>query len=130
MDFNFREHYLAYKLDEECKKTILELFPPKHSKVYCHHVTIEFNLTDEKYYEISPMLKGEVEIVGYAEDENIEALAILLNGRSQRLDGSFYHLTHSLNPPKKPVDSNKLKDKIKLLNNKIKLTGEFCLLKK
>jgi hypothetical protein len=121
--------YLAFKISEESRAELLRLFTTSFSKIVCHHVTIEFNLTPEKLRSYSFNKDTKVEVVGYARGDNIEALAVEINGSNERRDGSFYHVTLSLQPPAKPVDSNKLKNKVGLVRP-VRLTGEFTLLKK
>ena len=121
--------YLAFKISEASRAELLKRFTTSFSKVICHHVTIEFNLTPEKLRNYSFDKDTKVEVVGYARGDNIEALSVEINGSNARLDGSFYHVTLSLQAPAKPVDSNKLKDKVGRVRP-VKLDGEFTLLKK
>ena len=121
--------YFAYKISEESRSELLRLFATSFSKVICHHVTIEFNLTPEKLQTYSFDENTKVEVVGYARGDNIEALAIAINGETERRDGSFYHVTLSLQQPAKPVDSNKLKNKVGRVRP-VRLNGTFELLKK
>ena len=122
--------YLAFEISEASRKKLLEIFPPKFSKVICHHVTIEFNLTPEKLKKLEPLLRSRVMVIGKAEGEGIEAIAVSLDGNRRRVDGSFYHVTLSLNPPHKPVESNNLERFIVRTLDDIVLSGEFKLLKK
>lgn len=121
--------YFAFKISKESRSNLLRLFATSFSKVVCHHVTIEFNLTPEKLNSYSFDENTKVEVVGYARGDNIEALAVEINGESARRDGSFYHVTLSLQSPAKPVDSNKLKNKVGLVRP-VRLNGTFELLKK
>ena len=116
--------YLAFVLSEASRAELLKKFPPKFERTICHHVTIQFN--NIHFDSVPEQPDCDVYVIGYAEDENIEALAVEIAGQTKRSDGSFFHVTHSLSAPKKPVDSNKLFDKIKPIE-KIKITGEFRL---
>lgn len=71
----------------------------------------------------------KVNVIGYAQGQLIEALAVEIDGKTRRLDGSFYHVTLSLSAPRKPVDSNTLINLVKPVD-KIQLHGEFKLLDK
>ena len=131
-------HYLAFELSDKSRANVLTLFQPRFSKVICHHVTIEFNLTKENFEKYKLMLKSNpvVTAYGYAKGDGVEALAVAIGNETDRADGSFYHVTLSLDPPHKPVESNKLKEKIVLISSifrsiaSLKLVGEFKLLKK
>jgi hypothetical protein len=130
--------YLAFKLSDKCRADLIGMFKPSFSKVVCHHVTIEFNLTREKldtFNEQMSKAKKEpfgivVNAIGIARGNGVEAIAVRINNKVDRADGSFYHVTLSLEPPHKPVESNTLRDKISLIRGKILLDGEFVLLKK
>lgn len=136
-------HYLAFELSDKSRANLLALFSPRFSKVIAHHVTIEFNLTKENFDKYKRMLEPtpKVSAYGYAKGDGIECVAIAISGPNiqndtDRADGSFYHVTLSLDPPHKPVESNKLKDKVVLISSMFRsvaslgLSGEFKLLKK
>lgn len=131
-------HYLAFEISEKSRANLLAIFVPRFSKVICHHVTVEFNLTKDNFEKYKKMLTPTPQVVayGYAIGDGIEALAVAVGDETDRADGSFYHVTLSLNPPHKPVESNTLKNKVVLLNamfrtaHRFKLEGEFKLLKK
>jgi uncharacterized membrane protein len=130
--------YLAFKLSDKCRVDLIQKFKPSFSKVVCHHVTIEFNLTKEKLDAFNEkMTKSSkadfgniVNAIGIARGDGIEAIAISINNKRDRADGSFYHVTLSLEPPHKPVESNTLRDKIELIRGLVFLEGDFVLLKK
>lgn len=131
-------HYLAFELSQRSRASVLSLFTPRFSNVICHHVTIEFNLTKDNFDKFKTMLSQTPSVVayGYATSDGIEALAVAVGNETDRVDGSFYHITLSLEPPHKPVESNTLKNKVVLLKDifrsvhSLKLDGEFKLLKK
>jgi hypothetical protein len=100
--------YLAFKLSEKSRAETLEMFPPRHSKVVCHHVTIEFNLTPEKLSKYGFSNTSRVKVIGIGHREGVQALLISIDGDTIREDGGFYHLTLSLEPPHKPVESNNI----------------------
>lgn len=103
-------HYLAFVLSESARAMLLLSFHARFSKVYCHHVTIEFHLTEEKLAAIMKQLGDRVKVylTGFSRMDNLELATVKVNGSTKRHDGGTYHVTYSLNPPKKPVDSNEL----------------------
>lgn len=123
--------YLAFKLSDKCRADLLKVFTPKFSKVICHHVTIDFNPTVEKLKEFSAVLQDPFKILvfGSGVGDGIECLAVSINGKTIRSDGSFYHVTLSLEPPHKPVESNTLIKSIRMCK-KVVLDGTFELLSK
>ena len=51
--------------------------------------------------------KPSARIVGRADDgESLECLVVKLDGTTDRPDGSTYHITWSLGPGRKPIESN------------------------
>lgn len=103
-------HYLAFVLDENTRAMLLLSFHPRFTKVYCHHVTIEFNLTAEKLEAITKKLGSKVKatLTGFSRNDELQVATVKVNGETKRPDGGTYHLTYSLTPPAKPVDSNRL----------------------
>lgn len=97
--------YGAYVLTEASRNKILESFPPIHSRVICHHITVKFGV--EKSSPIPP--DSILEVVGYEANESVQCAVVKVNGSVYRKsDGATYHVTISVEPPAKPVDSNKL----------------------
>ena len=109
---------------------ILEKFPPKFARIVCHHVTICFNLTVDKYRDLTKKMcmNPVVKVHGYGCSDKIEAIMVSVNGEKDRDDGSFYHVTLSLEPPAKPVDSNKLSKSVEV--NNLILEGQLTLVRK
>ena len=130
--------YLAFELSDKSRAHLLSVFSPRFNKVFCEHVTIEFNLTKDNFAHYKKVLSPTVvlRVYGYAKGDGIECLAVAVGNNVDRPDGSFYHITLSLDHPRKPVDSNTLEDKVvgirSMFRNldSIKLEGEFKLLKK
>jgi hypothetical protein len=123
--------YFAFVLSDESRAQLLRTFSPHFSKVICHHVTIEFN--PEKHPEfIQEMIDKapEVFVTGLAIGDDIECLSARIGDQTERRDGSFYHITLSLEPPAKPVKSNTLKDKIRLIKGIYPVQGSFKLVSK
>lgn len=126
--------YLAFVLDERSRTLLLERIPPKFCNVIAHHVTIFYpkNAADTQlmYAEHQAWQADEpikLEVVRHYVDEHIHAVGVELNGKYLRLDGEFYHVTLSLEPPAKPVDSNKILAKYPIprfeLTGSVKLVG-------
>ncbi len=98
--------YTAYVLTEQSRKVLEDKFPPKYSKFIGHHVTIAFGVSaDAELPE-----NAEIKVLGRKDSgDGIEALVVSVNGETQRENGSFYHITWSLEPDKySPKDSNEL----------------------
>jgi len=131
--------YLAFVLSEKTRSELIKKYPPSFSRVLCHHVTIIFNLTEEKLkqfqydQERDDDLEPIVRAVGICLGQGIEAFKVDVEGEDRRYDGNFYHLTHSVEPPRKPVESNdllKTRPPTTSFNKKwIVLEGEFELCK-
>ncbi|ASV44311.1 hypothetical protein PBI_SCTP2_296 [Salicola phage SCTP-2] len=102
--------YTYYKLNDSTVKKLKKLFPPQYSKFIGHHVTWKFGDVSE---DDIPPNNAKIELVGYADSEDgLEALVVSVNGKTERPDGSVYHVTWSLDPAKySPVDSNELLQK-------------------
>ena len=108
------KRFLAFVLSDSTVKMLRELYPPQFPRVITHHVTMAFDQTS---------FEGVVNAMNLS-DLNVEALALVegkLNGKGIEcflvsvddrvgrigLPGK-YHITHSLTPPLKPVNSNDL----------------------
>jgi len=102
----FREEYVAYVLDDQSRNKLAKLFPPKYPEWVGHHTTVEFGVPKDPSLPFGDA--ADMQVVGYAEDDGIEALVVAINGETKRPDGKAYHLTWSLDRSKgrKPVDSN------------------------
>jgi hypothetical protein len=98
--------YVGYLLSNESRRNLLNIFPPKFSKVIAHHVTTEFGVTADSIPDPVKMAR----VVGHASNGSIQALVIEIDGATKRTDGSTYHITWSLDPASgsKPKDSNVL----------------------
>lgn len=103
--------YLAYVLTDQSRNELLKLVPPAFSRVICHHVTLAFWLNETLFDNIMETV-GEtptVVVTGHLKCDNIECFKVEINGQSVlKLNGQNLHITESLNPPAKPVDSNKM----------------------
>lgn len=100
--------YTAFKLDAHSREQLLKRFPPKFPEVIAHHVTVTLGVNP-----VNRILTGfmqEIEVVGYAVDDGIEAIVVSVDGSITRKDGNIFHITLSLDRSlgRKPVDSNKV----------------------
>jgi hypothetical protein len=103
-----REGYEAFVVDDATRQKLAKVFPPKYPEWIGHHITNRFGVQRE---ENRPFGKPfNFEVIGYAEDDGIEALVVSRDGSPKRPDGKVYHITWSLDRAKgrKPVDSNKV----------------------
>lgn len=129
---NLSGHYLAFVLSEKSRAELLKRFPPQFSKALCDHVTIEFNMKRSTIEEFVDNIDEVhvVQAIGYAGGDGVECVAVSIDGNTERKDGSFYHVTVSVEPPHKPVESNKLESKVNRINAKMTLEGSFKFVKK
>lgn len=109
-DLNFVSgKYLAFELSSNSMQQLLKLVPASFPRVLCHHVTLAFPITETALEELKAKYPNPlVTATGHAKGKNIECFTVAIDGEVNRLDGSFYHVTHSLASGVKPVESNKL----------------------
>lgn len=102
--------YEAFVLTAESRAALQRVFPPKYPMQIGHHVTHRFGVPRTANVPYGEQTTGWFEVIGYAEDDGIEALVVKVAGREFRPDGKRYHVTWSLDPAKgrKPVDSNRV----------------------
>ena len=95
--------YTGWALNPEQRKYLLSQFPPAYARVIAHHCTSQFGVPSN--HPLPEATEGE--IVGVADDgEGVQALVLRINETTQRPDGSTWHITWSLAPGRKPVESN------------------------
>ena len=93
----------GWKLPGDERDRLLERFPPKYENVIADHVTLRTGATPDTPLPRKPGAR----IVGRADDgESLECLAVELDGTTNRPDGSTYHITWSLGPGRRAVESN------------------------
>ena len=97
------DYVTGWKLPQEERERLLELFPPKYERTIADHVTLHAGASED-----SPLPKQfDCEIVGRADDEeSLECLVVAVGGTTDRPDGSTYHITWSLGPGRKAKESN------------------------
>ena len=93
----------GWKLPRDERARLLERFPPKYPNVVADHVTLRAGASRD-----TPLPRQvNAEIVGHCNDgDSLECLVVALDGSTDRPDGSTYHITWSLGPGRKAVDSN------------------------
>lgn len=96
--------YSAYVLTKKSRRKLLGIFTPLFSEVIAEHITHRF--PDNK----PPPAPKDVQVVGVANNDKIEAVIVSVNGSIRRPDGGIYHITLSLDRSKgaKPFHSNGL----------------------
>ena len=94
---------IGWKLPQAEREMLLGRFPPKYEKLDADHVTLRPGAMPE-----TPLPREvEARVVGRADDgESLECLVVELDGTTDRPDGSTYHITWSLGPGRRAVQSN------------------------
>jgi hypothetical protein len=91
---------IGWKLDRSERDALLERFPPRYPEAVADHVTLE-----KGDAPLPPDVNAK--IVGHADDGNgVEAMVVALDGSTDRPDGSTFHITWSLAPGRRAVESN------------------------
>lgn len=100
--------YTAYLLTDESRNKLLDSFPPFYKKVIAHHITVKFGVPCDTP---PPEMPNKIQVVGYINSgDGVEGLLVAIDGNTKRDDGSKYHITMSLNPDRKPVETNNYVD--------------------
>jgi hypothetical protein len=93
----------GWLLDPEDRDRLLAVFPPAYPEVVAHHVTLESGVPQD--FPLPAETEGFV--VGVADDgAGVQALVVEIGGTARRPDGSTYHVTWSLGPGRRAVESN------------------------
>jgi hypothetical protein len=94
---------IGWKLDPEQRVELLRQFPPAYANVVADHVTLK-----SKPAGAGPLPEPQTgHIVGKVDDgRGVEAMVVEIGGTTDRPDGSTYHITWSLGPGRKAVESN------------------------
>lgn len=105
--------YEAFVLTSASRQRLATVYPPKYPEWIGHHVTHQFGvqrLMSPQAELIYGIPRFDVEIVGYVEEDGLEAFVCTVDKGSRRPDGKTYHLTWSLDRSKgkKPIHSNDL----------------------
>ena len=94
--------YSGFMITDEERARLLATFTPRFDDVRASHITFEI-LSDK----IIPA-KAEIEIVGYASNDKIEALIVSVDGSTIRPDNGIFHITLSHQPGVASKESNKM----------------------
>ncbi len=98
-----RRGYVGWTLPEDERARLLALFPAAYARTVAHHVTAAFDVPASH----PPPKETGGTVVGIADDgAGVQALVLSIGGTTARPDGSAWHVTWSLGPGRKPVDSN------------------------
>jgi hypothetical protein len=92
----------GWKLNRQARAELLERFPPRYAEPVADHVTFMPGS------DHAPMPDADrCMLIGRADDDaGVEAMVVEIAGSSARPDGSTYHITWSLGPGRKAVESN------------------------
>ena len=97
------ENAIGWKLDPDQRRELLQQFPPKFERAVADHVTLAAKAPGER------PLPDDVDaaIVGRADDgAGVEAMIVMIDGTTDRPDGSSWHITWSLADGRAERDSN------------------------
>lgn len=93
----------GWKLPRDQRERLLQRFPPKYENVIADHVTLRSGAAPQT--PLPPNV--DASIVGRADDgKSLECLVAELDGTTNRPDGSTYHITWSLGPGRRAIESN------------------------
>lgn len=101
--------YTAIFLDDASVDALKKRYPPKHSKVHAHHVTLVFRPSPKDLEVLEPHIGTEVllDVVGEACDDRGQAAKVTVPP-FLRLDEQVHHITISCAETISPVYSNEL----------------------
>ena len=93
---------IGWKLDRDERAALLKRFPPRYDQPVADHVTLQKTAA-----RLPPRMTAR--IVGRADDgAGVEAMVVALDGSTDRPDGSTFHITWSLAPGRRAVESNEV----------------------
>jgi hypothetical protein len=98
------QHWVAgWKLDASDRARLLLQFKPLFPNVVADHVTLRSGTDGD-----TPLpAEAGGEIVGEIDDGlGVQALVVSIGGTTGRVDGSTFHITWSLGPARRAVESN------------------------
>ena len=90
----------GWKLDREQRETLLRDHPPRYAEAVADHVTLEVG-GEALPPDVSAAVVGRVD-----DGAGVEAMVVTIDGATDRPDGSTYHITWSLGPGRRAVESN------------------------
>ena len=96
---------VGWKLDDAQRAELLERLRPRYRNVIADHVTLAARVETGTTLPDAPA----AEAVGHIDDDHgVEALVVSIDGATDRPDGSTYHVTWSLGPRRRAVESNEV----------------------
>jgi hypothetical protein len=97
------KYVAGWLLHPEDRERLLSIFPPAYPEVIAHHVTLKADVAPD----FAPPTEAEGFVVGIADDgAGVQALVIEIGGTTRRPDGLTWHITWSLAPERRAVESN------------------------
>jgi hypothetical protein len=94
---------IGWKLDPGERAALLDQFAPAYREVVADHVTLA---VDEGGSRAAPSDAAGA-VVGVADDgRGVQALVVAVDGSTDRPDGKVFHVTWSLDPGRRAVESN------------------------
>ncbi len=101
--------YLAYKLTDASRAAVLQKYPEHYEHIVCSHITYQFDVP-EGTKELPPQPESVVVVAEVDDGRGVQALVAEVNGDTHRPHGGTFHITESLGPGRKAVESNDLVD--------------------
>lgn len=100
--------YIGFFIDEESRKKLLEVFPPKHGTVHADHVTLKFKPsdTDIERFELFRKKSGLLVVTKEFSDDKGQCVEVV--GMPELDHAQTHHITISCADGVKPVYSNEL----------------------
>ena len=97
------ERVAGWLLHPGDRDRLMAVLPPVYPEVVAHHVTLRSGVRQD-----FPLpAETEAFVVSTADDgAGVQALVVEIGGSTRRLDGSTYHITWSLGPGRRAVESN------------------------
>lgn len=94
---------IGWLLDPGVRQDLLQRIAPAYGEVVAHHVTLKSGAAPG---EQAPEADAP-QVVGLADDgEGVQALVVSIGGTPDRPGGGTYHITWSLGPGRRAVESN------------------------
>lgn len=96
---------IGWKVDGGSRARWLEAVPPRYGNVVADHVTLAAKVASG-----TPLPDNvTAEAIGHVDDgRGVEALVVAIDGETDRPGGGTYHITWSLGPGRKAVESNRV----------------------
>lgn len=96
-------YVIGWGLNRSERAQLLMRFTPRYANIIADHVTLMSPVPET--WPMPPPVTAE--IVGHSDDNiGVEAMVVAIDGSTARPDGSIYHVTWSLEPGRKAVESN------------------------